>query len=312
MAVVLQKDHLPVLMKELETYLPQTLAIYYVARNIVNDSKLAWPGVQFVVDQFPGHTACVVKPAPDDPEYVPRHSHRLHTVCAKNADALSNFLTTPGVIDWMKPLFFGTLWLPYAKVVTDICRKKGRCIGPEERQDFKAMGVWFSADKLRPGPPPPEGFTVRPLTRAEAKKVNSIWKFGGTATTEEYVLYLHDNGFPTMGIFDQDNQMVGYELCNAEMTLIAAYVAPEHRNRKFFQIISYEWCREMFKMGIERPYAFIAEENIPSHSAMFRLGGERADWNICWVLCIPHDYNEPGDEFLQWVAQLGDVIWKQQ
>ncbi|OQV23160.1 hypothetical protein BV898_02894 [Hypsibius exemplaris] len=311
---IIEEEELGLFVEELKSHWPETLPIYYLAQNHLLKNQFAWPGIEFVVDCFPNHKASIARPKKNQNNVAipPRFMcHTAHTFFAINEEALGNLLQEPGVVDWSKPTFFYPVSRSLYPKLAEICRVHGSYMGHEEREDLQAFVVVFRHEKLNPGPPLPEGFTLKPLERHHLETVASIWAHGGrTRATLEYMQYLFDTGFPTLGIFNPDGKLAAYAITGADFVFCAAYVFPEYRNHKLFHILTYEWCQIAHKLGVELPFALVSEQNVPSHKALFRVGADRAGWDICYGMYVPKGHEDPDDELIQWRDGLGGIVWK--
>ncbi|XP_055331118.1 uncharacterized protein LOC129583368 [Paramacrobiotus metropolitanus] len=296
--LIIKEDQLEEFCGELQHLLPQSFPILKLAQNHLKKNSFAWPGLEFVVDRFPNFTACLVRPRPGDPTYVPRRCHYLYSAIATDVENFKMLLDQPDLVNWKTAVYFQAIPEDLLGAVEEVCSKHGSTIGPKQHLHFSATGWTVKPAEIASMPQPPiEGFTFRRPDRDDMPVLSKLWRYGGgTDETLQYLYHLHDHHFPMMGIY-KEQQLVGFGIITAEMAMSAGYVQPEIRGRGLAGgIIGYS-AKDMQEIGETDSFMFISEDNVASKKVFTKGAGavRQEDWRIVDVLYKPHnvDKNDP-------------------
>ncbi|CAG5132323.1 unnamed protein product, partial [Candidula unifasciata] len=192
-------------------------------------------------------------------------------------------LTWPGFIDWSEPCIFEMLSNDNAAVVGAVSKTNNGT-------DSFSRTIRCIAIVANPGDvelrPVPRDLTMRdldPLTDTDL--VISTWKYS-RAHADEFVRALITH-FPSVGLFDQNNQCLGFELTLQDETTGLLYVLPEARGRGLAKVIISQLAHKNFALGLPAA-ALVVSGNATSLKLHLDLGF-RILCELTYVLHIPRD-----------------------
>ncbi|OQV21640.1 hypothetical protein BV898_04539 [Hypsibius exemplaris] len=147
--IVLQDDQLPEFVASLERDFPASFNIYFLARNKMR-KHLDWPGISFVVDEFPNFLACIARTDPHDPTIPPFTNGYSIFLHARDAERLKQLLDQPNIVDWKLKIGVHNAQRPnYFEVVRQKCLSLGGEIRYSPDQTYYVESALFTGFRMK-------------------------------------------------------------------------------------------------------------------------------------------------------------------
>uniref|UniRef100_A0A0B6ZAY4 Glycine N-acyltransferase-like protein n=1 Tax=Arion vulgaris TaxID=1028688 RepID=A0A0B6ZAY4_9EUPU len=222
---------------------------------------------------------------PDETSEIIDYMTKPRSTCFYSPDPVhaEMLLTWPGFIDWSQPCIFEMLSIDNANIVDKICRINGS-IDPFPRKLHCTFVVADPGDvELRPVP---AGLHLRSLDPVnDPYIVMSTWKHS-RKYADDFVRALV-KCFPSVGLFDKDDNCVGYELGLQDETVGLLYVMPEARGQGLAKVIISQLAHKYFEIGLPTSAVVISgnEASLKLHQNL----GFKVVCELEFVLHVPHD-----------------------
>ncbi|GFR60326.1 glycine N-acyltransferase [Elysia marginata] len=276
-----QESELPVLKEWLEKFLPHSFTLYYTVREAITGR---WPGTVFGTLGWPGILAVgEMEVSQDCPGYWYYSDPRITSVYSPSPDHLETLLTWPGFLDWSKPIIFQGL----SKTSTPIIEKVARAKGGNHKVLNHVLHQASPSDL--PPRPVPDGFYLHDLDPdLHTDYIMSTWIHSRTHS-DTYIRELIKR-FPSVGLFDKDDQCVGLEIGTEYGTVGMLHVREEYRGRGLGKVITSQLAQKFFCVGL--PVMAIVSKDNESSQPMHTSCGFKEICDVDWVLFYHGDLME--------------------
>ncbi|XP_055347475.1 uncharacterized protein LOC129594717 [Paramacrobiotus metropolitanus] len=296
---ILDKQQLRQFLPQLERDLPRSLPVFHLVRNVVRE-RFAWPGLEFVVDDFPNVSVCICRPEPSGENYVPIMNGYVVFVYSTNTSILKQMLYEQRVVDWTKPIMFADITEPEHLVLLEDGKHlpDGRFdqLVYRKGQPEGAIAYHFDLPNLDLSYEVPKGYRMGTLQPHHAAIISRDRKYGHEANNTIYFRYLIENGFPTAALFpdDEPDNPVAYVLYKGEGVIGAAFVKPQLRNAGIVRAVGHAVMQKLRDMGEDWLWGDVMKFNLASQQAVEAGGGKRIPgMDIHWIGYLPN--SEQGD-----------------
>ncbi|OQV25981.1 hypothetical protein BV898_00117 [Hypsibius exemplaris] len=283
--IVLDQTQLSVVLADLSSYRPRSMMMEQMISNTLSE-RCAWPGIEYVVDNFPGWSVCICRPD-GSPASVSRCTDYTVSVFSKTPEALERFLDAPGVVRWDRPVDF------FAMQKTDeydVIRRKCLAINPVLQYDKPANSDVYilELDKISTIPLP-AGLRLGELGPQHEQYVRTKWPWGFKTGVKQFLEYVLEpsNGFPNSAIFDRDRP-VAHILYTADGSIGLGLVDPDYRGKGLYQIVLYDITKKILNVIRQRVvYGYVFAGNVASARCFERMGGTKLPFLVDWLTSSP-------------------------
>ncbi|XP_055348959.1 uncharacterized protein LOC129595853 [Paramacrobiotus metropolitanus] len=280
-------EDLKVVLQDLPAFYPKSHPMEVLINNAIAKT-CEWPGMEFIVDDYPQWNVCLYRPIKNSEDYVNRQTKYGVSIFCKNTESLENFLDNPDAIDWDMPVNFHAI--PRTEIF-DIIRRKCLSVNPDLLWDGNEHCHVFllSPDQIKTTTLPP-GLHLGELRESHhADYVLDRWDFT-EPETRPYVHYLlaTASDFPNAAIFDMDTGLpCAFLLYTCDGAMGMGWVSPNYRNKGLFQIVNYELARKLFALGHKVAWTYVREDNEAAVRAYQKMGAKKCDFQIDWLVSRP-------------------------
>ncbi|KAK3793800.1 hypothetical protein RRG08_061934 [Elysia crispata] len=258
-------DELTALRDWLAQYLPETFKLYGVVDETIRGR---WQGTSFLTLGWPDILA--VGEGPTSPEEIDCAQYfnepPLASVFSPSHEHLKRLLTSPGYLDWTKPILFHVFCSRIAPTIRDVSQSRG---GNPERAN--RHGIRLVA---RPGDipllPVPDGLEARALDAdLHTDLILSHWSH----SRELAHLYIRENikRFPSVGLFEESSRCVAYEISTHFGTIGFLHVHNDFRRRGLGKVVTSIMTNQYFSQGMSTSVVVFAHNHL-SLSMHARMG----------------------------------------
>ncbi|XP_055343987.1 uncharacterized protein LOC129592068 [Paramacrobiotus metropolitanus] len=296
MSVTLNAEQLTQVLPTLRSFHPKSLQIEAMVRNHLS-GICAWPGVEFVADQFPDYRVIICRVIKNSKEFVGRASVPGITLLSKDDAVLAEMLAD--CVDWSTELIF--VGIP--KTICPIVERIGAVKGTISENHDDAYCVAFTLDPaemiLRPLP---AGFVLGELSEHHAEQLCSEWKYGSAAMLP-YFQFLLCSNFPSAAVFEEGSDVpVAYVIYSlGDGSLGTGYVHEKYRGNGLFHIVCYHAALKIRNIGQEIVWVYVEKANQSSLNAFRKMGAKMVDpreWSIDWMMYAPKFCDEDSKDIV--------------
>jgi len=266
-------QELPQLQQWLEAHLPESWKIYHQVRE---NLRGRWVGIPFYTLSWPDIKA-VGEGVPDDTcearDYYIKP--RTMSVYSPSVDDARTLLTHPGFIDWTQPLMLEGLSLNIKELVETLSKERGW----KDPIVYDSYLMTVEKENLTNKTVLPHGITSRRLDFVkDFQFAFENWPYSKPECDTYFKALMKKH--PSVGVFDQDGECLGYGMSTEFSTMGMLFVKPEHRGRGLAKHITTTRAEQKFKD--DSPAAVtISTTNQTSINLHERLGFKtvcRLDW----------------------------------
>ncbi|KAK3793799.1 hypothetical protein RRG08_061933 [Elysia crispata] len=268
---IVKADELPVLRDWLAQYLPETFKLYSVVDETIRGR---WQGTSFLTLGWPDILA--VGEGPTSPEEIGCAQYfnepPLASVFSPSHEHLKRLLTSPGYLDWTKPILFHVFCSRIAPTIREVSESRGGNPERAYRHGLKLV--------VRPGDipllPVPDGFEARTLDPdLHTDLILSHWSH----SRELAHLYIRENlkRFPSVGLFEKSGRCIAHEIVTHYGTIGCLHVDEEYRRRGLGKVVTSIMTNHYFRQGHAASCLILASNQLSlgMHTRMgFKVDGE--------------------------------------
>ncbi|XP_055342627.1 uncharacterized protein LOC129591119 [Paramacrobiotus metropolitanus] len=292
--LVLKDEQLKQLLPLLEADLPRSLPVFHLLRNNLR-GRFAWPGLEFVVDDFPNVSVCICRPEHEGGKYVPIVNGYSVFIYSRNPEALKKMLFEQRAVDWSKPIIFLHAPEPEHLLLLEEGKNfpEGRFDQVHFRRDFPegAFAYLFDLPNLDLTYTLPDGYHMGPLQPHHAAMIGRDRKYGHEENNTIYFRRLISSGFPTAAVYSdtEPDVPVAYIVLKAEGAIGAAFVKKELRSMGLARAVAFELFRQLRELGETWVWGDVMKFNIASQRTVEAGGGKKIEgMDIHWIGYLPN------------------------
>ncbi|XP_055354099.1 uncharacterized protein LOC129599800 [Paramacrobiotus metropolitanus] len=270
--IPLPKEKLAKILPWLEKDFPNSLPVYHMARNIVED-RFAYPEMKFIVDKLPVPSVCLCKPMRSkttrsyDPIF---NDHLLVYVHAHSVKAFQKMLRCqPELFFWGKDTTF--------------------IVSPKEGFPSGQRVFTFNLDKCKVSRCPlPSDLRLGILSPEHAEQIVQECRYANTTWTKLF-RYMLSHGFPSVALYDDNvarDTPIAYCMYLMHGCVGAVYVQPAYCHRDLFGVVIGELLIQLQTRKV--PSVWMQTMNLPLDPQLEILRGlggvqyKRRD-ALCWT-----------------------------
>ncbi|ESP05645.1 hypothetical protein LOTGIDRAFT_152510 [Lottia gigantea] len=202
-----------------------------------------------------------------------------HAIVTKNKEQLKKMLQTPGVINWKSCCRFAAINKRLHDVKTEVSEKNG---GKLTMSDD--VNIWSVTSETLKTLSIPEGFSLKPLTKADVDMVVTNWNFADDGVLE-YITALIDS-FSSVALYNQGQQLVGYMLESNYGTIGFLHVFEEFRGQGYSKVIVSSLAKKLLENG-RQVHVYIYSNNTVSRNLHKGLGFQEHPGIYSWLVHDP-------------------------
>jgi len=267
---------MPSLLKWLEERLPHSLKLFgSVRENVLGRWKgltfytLGWPDIRAVGEGIPEEKC-------DIHDYM-THPRKTSVYAPRTEDART-LLTWPGFLDWSQPIIFQGVSTDIGELIATI--SKDHCDADDLPDIHKCYVMMAKPGEIVPRSSPGD-VTVQRLDYARnAEFASANWPHR-SHNSETYLAALLKN-LPSVGVFDDKGECLGYECFTDYGTMGMLFVSKEARGRGIGSLITCNLAEQRFKDG-HSAVVTVEVWNEPSVKLHERLGFKTVG-EVSWVI----------------------------
>ncbi|XP_055349928.1 uncharacterized protein LOC129596622 [Paramacrobiotus metropolitanus] len=286
---VLTHEQLAEFLPVLEKDFPRSLPVYHVMRNVVRQ-RFAWPGIEFIVDDFPNPSVCIARPRKDDKSFVPLMNGYQVFVYSKDTNVFRKMLfEEPDTLDWTQNIMFADLSEPEHLVLLEGGKGfRGGTFDHLITMEGFPTGeycYYFDLPNLDLQYEVPEGLRLGTLNPEHAVQVARERNYGHTANNIAFFRYMMENEYPSAALFPVGSDSpIAYAIYKTEGVVGAAFIHPDYRKRGLYQVVLRALLKKLRDIGEIHVWVETMKFNLASQAGIKAVGAKEYEGHtVHWI-----------------------------
>ncbi|ESP05647.1 hypothetical protein LOTGIDRAFT_152512 [Lottia gigantea] len=290
------------LLKKLEDFFPNSQKLSGELRCAMERKWKNMHGFICLVDSWPKFTTVIWKPDSTDNrlEFMKNH----HVIVTKSKEQFKKMLQTPGVINWKSCCRFAVINERLFKIMKEVSEENGgkftahwsfSPLQPILQFALEVYDSWLWNRSVLVGEnhspssisdidcerSVPEGFSLKPLTKADVDMVVTNWNYVDDGLLEYTTALI--KSFTSVALYNQGQQLVGYmlEYNNEEIGFL--HLFEEFRGQGYSKVIVSSLAKKLLENG-RKVYVCIYSNNTVSRNLHKSLGFHEHPEIYSWLM----------------------------
>ncbi|XP_055354133.1 uncharacterized protein LOC129599828 [Paramacrobiotus metropolitanus] len=274
------KEKLVNILPWLEEELPNSLPMYHMACNIV-ENRFDYPEMKFIVDKLPKPSVCVCKPMRSKTTrgYHPIfNDHLLVYVHAHSVKAFRAMLRcNPELFNWGKDITFIDIHPALAQVFLSMEGRGGFSrVTPEEGCPSGQRVFNFGLESCNLSPLPiPSDLRLGILSPDHVEQIVQECRYTHPSWKKVF-RHMLSHGFPSIALYDDNvaqDSRIAYCMYMMHVGIGAVYVQPAYRHRDLFGVVISELLVQLQTHNVPYASVWMQTVNLPLEPQLEVLRG---------------------------------------